>query len=168
MSRVVELTDALTLPEILDQLADIDVPPPVSYAPETMGWSIVLVATIGLLALLIRRVHHRRRQNRYRRVALAQLDDLQRNSGDAPETLREVAALVRRTALTVFPREQVAHLHGGEWQQFLCDHSAVDRGPDLETLVNGPYVAHPDPVAASAAVADAVGTARRWIVSHRV
>ena len=42
-----EELEGLTLPELIEQLADIAAPPPVSYAPETMGWWVVA----ALLAL---------------------------------------------------------------------------------------------------------------------
>ena len=158
--------DGLTLPELIDQLHDIAVPAPVSYAPETAGWVVVgaiLAAGIAAVAVLI---YRRRRKNQYRRAALGELasiEDRLREIADPQGGLTELAGLVRRTALAVFPRAEVAHLHGDDWKAFLNRTASGDLGPGLEGLVMGPY--RP---AVATETDSTVRAARRWIEDHRV
>ena len=155
-----EELEGLTLPELIDRLADIAAPPPVSYAPETAGWwvlaAILVLAAVATAILLLRR----RRRDQYRRLALAELRVIESKSGSG--ALTDVAALVRRTALVAFPRDQVAHLYGADWRDFLARTARVDLGPGVDQIVYGPYRRD---------VADAAGdnivAARRWIRSHR-
>src|SRR5262249_61156250 len=61
--------------------------------------------------------------NRYRRGALAELDQLLRSPNAGTESSdAAMALLVRRTALAAFPRETIAPLVGTAWLAFL-DHS---------------------------------------------
>ena len=55
------------------------------------------------------------RRNRYRRDAARALDSLRGDDGTAPA----VALIVKRTALTAYPRADVAHLYGADWAAFL-------------------------------------------------
>jgi hypothetical protein len=94
----------------LDNLHDFYQPPPPAWTPQTIGW-YVLFAVAGLLVLWMI-VHLVRRwfADRYRREALRELALLQ------PE---QFSALLKRTALAVWPREQVASLSGEAWLAFL-------------------------------------------------
>jgi hypothetical protein len=81
--------------------------------PQTIGWYVVF----GLLLLLamwavLRAVAHWRR-NRYRREALRQMEHAD---------VQAIPALLKRTALAAWPREQVASLSGEPWIHFLEMH----------------------------------------------
>jgi Domain of unknown function (DUF4381) len=94
----------------LDDLHDFYSPPPPPWTPQTIGW-YVLFGIAGLLILwtaiyLIRRWF----ADRYRREALRELALL------PPE---QFSALLKRTALVAWPREEVASLSGEAWLQFL-------------------------------------------------
>ena len=95
----------------LEGLLEIGLPPPVSYAPETAGWWILLAALLLAALLLAWRWRRSWTANRYRREALAELAALEAGPGGAallPE-------LVKRTALAAAPREKVAALSGEKW-----------------------------------------------------
>lgn len=94
----------------LENLHDFYQPPPPSWRPQTIGWYL-LFAMIGLV-LLWTVVHFARKwlANRYRREALRELALL------PPQ---QFSALLKRTALTAWPREKVASLSGESWLQFL-------------------------------------------------
>lgn len=96
----------------LDQLHDFYQPPPPAWTPQTTGW-YVLFGIIGLL-LLWMIVHATRRwlANRYRREALRELVNL------PPD---QFSALLKRVALTAWPRERVASLSGDAWLKFLSE-----------------------------------------------
>jgi hypothetical protein len=94
----------------LDKLHDFYQPPPPPWTPQTVGW-YVLFAIAGLLVIWIA-IHLVRGwfANRYRRAALQELTLL-------PPS--EFSSLLKRTALEVWPREQVASLSGAAWLKFL-------------------------------------------------
>jgi hypothetical protein len=78
-----------------------------------------------LLLVLLKMVYDaaaRWQQNRYRREAIAELARHEENLRDAARratALVAVAELLKRTAITAFPREQVAGLTGAAWFAFL-------------------------------------------------
>jgi hypothetical protein len=94
----------------LDNLHDFYQPPPPAWTPQTIGWYVVF-AVIALLAMWMT-IHTLRRwlANRYRREALRELALLQ------PE---QFSTLLKRTALSAWPREKVASLSGDAWLKFL-------------------------------------------------
>ena len=107
----------------LYKLHDFYQPPPPSWIPQTIGWYVVFaIAGIGILLLAI---HSLRRWlgNRYRREALRELALL------PPE---QFSTLLKRTALTVWPRDKVASLSGEAWLRFLnstADGDLFQRAP---------------------------------------
>lgn len=84
----------------IEQLKELALPAPVSYAPQTWGWWLLL----GLLvttALLIAVRHYRQwRRDGYRREALIRLTELQKRSDDL-SALRELPILLKRVALSM-------------------------------------------------------------------
>jgi hypothetical protein len=94
----------------LDKLHDFYQPPPPAWTPQTIGWYVVF-AVIALLAMWMT-IHSLRRwlANRYRREALRELALLQ------PE---QFSTLLKRTALSAWPRDKVASLSGEAWLNFL-------------------------------------------------
>lgn len=119
-------------PTSLSHLHDIVVPDPVPLWPPAPGWLWLLgMLAIALMVILVRSLM-RFQRNRYRREALKELSRLQMRatSGDAT-ALAELSILLKRTALTVFPREQVAGLTGESWFAFLdrCGGTRFAAGP---------------------------------------
>ena len=98
----------------LDKLHDFYQPPPPAWTPQTIGWYVVF-AIAGLLVVWMI-VHNIRRwfTNRYRREALRELVAL------PPD---QFSALLKRVALTAWPRERVASLSGDAWLKFLSESS---------------------------------------------
>jgi hypothetical protein len=106
----------------LQGLHEIHLPDPVSWLPQTVGW----YAGLGILLLALAWWGYARWQrfaaNRYRRLALAELADLARElqtSGQRAQVLRRLPVLLKRTALSAFPRAEVAPLTGAKWLAFL-------------------------------------------------
>jgi len=99
----------------LDKLHDFYQPPPPAWTPQTIGWYILFTLT-GLFVLGMV-VHSIRRwfANRYRREALRELAHL------PPDQL---STLLKRTALTAWPRAKVASLTGEGWLTFLGETAA--------------------------------------------
>jgi cbb3-type cytochrome oxidase subunit 3 len=156
----------------LQQLADISVPPAVSFVPQTWGW--VALAILLLVAIIaIAYVRHRRREaNRYRREALAELDRLEfamRDDAGREQAVLALPPLLKRVALAAWPREAVAPMTGARWVEFLQGHAGSRPFPDaagrlfedIEYRVGG------SPVGAEEAELFA-RAARQWIEGHRV
>ena len=102
-------------PTSLDRLHDIVAPPPVPWWPPAPGWYFVLgILAVAGIALTIRGIH-RWQSNRYRREALAEWQRLQPllvADDTRAEALASLAELLKRTALSAFPRRRVASLTG--------------------------------------------------------
>ena len=132
-----------SLVELLDQLQDIVEPPPVSMAPATWAWAVLAALLLALAALAACAWLRHRRRTAYRRAALAELDALAPAlaRGDAP-ALAALAALIRRTALAAFPRDEVATLTGSGWIAFLDrtggSFAPFAAGARLRPLCRGP------------------------------
>lgn len=147
----------LNLVDLMDRLVEPAEPAPVSMMPETAGWTILAAILALVLAWLVWRGWHRWQANAYRRAALAELDE----AGDDPVA---VAAILRRTALAAWPREQIASLSGKDWLRFL---DATGGEGFVEgvgaALADAPYrVEKGHPVAGLGTIA------ARWVRAHRV
>lgn len=94
----------------LDKLHGFYQPAPPPWTPQTIGWycafAIVAIVVVWIFAQAIGGWL----RNRYRREALHELPSLKSN---------EFSALLKRTALSAWPREKVASLSGMEWIRFL-------------------------------------------------
>jgi Domain of unknown function (DUF4381) len=108
---------------ILHGMQEVSLPAPVSWMPQTTAWKVLLIALC--LGLIVRVYYFGLKvwRNRYRKVALTRLKELEGLS-DQSELLRELAALLKATSLQAFPREQVASLTGDSWLEFLSESNA--------------------------------------------
>jgi hypothetical protein len=141
--------------------------------PQTIGWYMVL----GLILLAAGRLAYwllrRRWRNRYRRSALAELDliehDLQRQDRRA-QALAAIPVLLKRTALSAYPRATVASLAGDAWLSFL-DHTmgatafADGEGRVLCELAYAPGLRLAQVPEES--IRGVLRLARRWISDHK-
>jgi uncharacterized protein DUF4381 len=119
-------------PNALERLHDFYQPQPPSWMPQTVGWYVVLALVVLLLAWGGWRLVAHWRRNRYRREALRELEHA------APSA---IPALMKRTALAAWPREQVASLSGERWLRFLEAHDGKDSfsKPPANLLVDLDY-----------------------------
>ena len=108
-------------PANLANLHDIVVPEAVSWWPLAPAWYAIAVVILVVSVWFVARSAYRWHRNAYRRDALTQLQQLKATI--SPETaasvLGELATLMRRVALTVYPRTQIAGLTGDAWLNFL-------------------------------------------------
>ncbi|MDH3644604.1 MAG: DUF4381 domain-containing protein [Gammaproteobacteria bacterium] len=131
-------------------LRDIHLPEAVSWWPPAYGWwllALVLGVFVGVVWWLVRRRPARRRATWIRKSALRELDAVEtcyRASGDARAAVAAMSVLLRRFALGLAPREQVASLTGQRWLHWLrqrCDDPGF-QGTG-EVLTELPYQPNP-------------------------
>lgn len=156
----------------MSNLREIDLPEPVPMTPQTFGWWVLLALVLAACAALVVRALRRRRANAYRREALRRLDELE-TAAAAPSSraaaLADLATLVKRTALSAYPRARVASLTGRSWLAFL------DGTLGTTEFSSGPGRRLPDFAYSSGAAGHAndgdvralLALTRRWIRDHR-
>jgi hypothetical protein len=84
----------------IDQLKELSLPAPVSYAPQTWGWWVLLGLLIALAIVMGVRRYLQWRRDEYRREGLARLAQLRSRSDDL-NALRELPELLKRVALSM-------------------------------------------------------------------
>ena len=151
----------------LSQLHDIHLPARISWWPPAPGWWL-LAAIILLAAVVLYAVHRLRNRNYWRRFALMELTRLREQNEAQHFTPRavvsELSILLRRVAISLFPREEVAALNGDAWLVFL------DRGLGENTafqsdagrlLTTAPY--RPEVAIDSSTLSALFALAERWL-----
>lgn len=109
----------------LEQLHDFYQPAPPSWHPQTLGAYVTLCILAILLIALAAFLWHRWKRNSYRREALRDLSQTD---------VRHISELLKRTALSAWPREQVAALTGSEWLTFL--NTSAEQAPFNSTVAD--------------------------------
>lgn len=162
-----------TDPTSLDRLHDLVQPPAVPWWPPAPGWYwvlglLALLASIGLVKALL---HWQR--NRYRREAL-HLAALQQHHLQDPTTrtaaLVALGELLKRTALTAFPREQTASLTGASWLAFL-DRTSGHTGSvpsEIATLETVAYDPRTSTRLNDTQALQLAAAVRDWLANHRM
>ncbi|WP_367084653.1 DUF4381 domain-containing protein [Pseudomonas sp. HOU2] len=87
------------IPDI-SQLKELSLPAPVSYAPQTWGWWLLLGLLIAFAIVVGVRRYVQWRRDQYRREALVRLAQLRSRSDDL-NALRELPELLKRVALSM-------------------------------------------------------------------
>lgn len=161
-------------PTSLDSLHDIIVPAAAPWWPPARGWWWLVALILWVAAVGGLRRWHRHQQNRYRREALAEIgrcEPLLRDPALRIAGISAIALILKRAALSAWPRKQVASLTGQAWLAFLDRTNGGQRGK----FINGPghwlETAAFDPE--RAAMLDETGAhelaalARNWIMHHQ-
>jgi hypothetical protein len=131
-------------------------------------WLLGVVSVLAFVALV--RGIVRWQQNRYRREALAELRRLESAMEDASRqrpTLIDLAALLKRTALTACGREQVATLTGPAWFAFLDRTGGTRFGGGLGAALEQSIYHSADAPWETARARELIGEIRAWIRHHR-
>ena len=147
-------------------LRDIHLPEPIGWWPPAPGWWTLLglLLLLGLLIWIGRRLLRRNHLRKHALRALEQIADEYRRSRDTTLLAHELSVLLRRLALSLYPRPQVASLTGEDWLSTL-DRALVTsgrepgftRGPG-RSLLEAPY--NPSCQVDAEAL---LGLTRRWI-----
>jgi hypothetical protein len=118
-------------------ITEITLPEAVDLWPQTVGWWLLLIAVTWWLAKRSYSSIKRYWRNRYRRVALQQLKQVQQQvaAGDC-SLISKIPEIIKATALHSFPRSNVAELFGKEWERFL---DQCYSGPSFELEFPGQF-----------------------------
>lgn len=150
-----ETVQATSLIDLLNQLAEVPQPDPVSMVPQTGGWIVVAAIASVLLARFIWKTVARYRANAYRRDALHALSS-------AGDDAAQISSILKRTALAAYPRQRVASLSGEEWLLFL-DQTLGSNAFSNRTGLNMGSAAYQT----SSQVDGLNQLARDWVKKHR-
>ncbi len=122
-------------------LRDIQLPEPVSWWPPGYGWWLLAsVLLLCALAVLARRSPARSRTARTRTIAMRELDAVEasyRATGDARAAAAAMSVLLRRFALELAPRAQVAAITGERWQDWIRNRCDVPGAADTAAVLAG-------------------------------
>lgn len=122
-------------------LRDIHLPEAIGWWPPAIGWwllAIMLLLLIGLTIWLFKRLTRKTAVKTAKKLLAAIKQD---KTLDNLQKLRELSALVRRVAVSVAPRAEVAGLTGRAWLAFLdasLKNSPFSAGVG-QLLVDAPY-----------------------------
>lgn len=149
-----EEADNNSLVGLINQLAEVPAPEPVSMTPQTPGWVVLGAVLVAVLLWLARRWWLHYQANAYRRAALNELKDA---GGDAAT----ISAVLKRAAIAAYGRTEVAALTGSEWQAFLNRTGGDFSGDTGAALVSAAYAQTP-------IQSEDLGTrARHWVAHHQ-
>ena len=152
----------------LANLHDIVPAQPVSWWPLAPGWYVLAFIIAAVVLVFVWRARRRWLARRYRRQALLELRAIAHDSLEPAIAAASLMTLLKRTALTAYPRQQVAGLSGANWWLFLdqCvggDEFREQLGPVTSALVYGGSGSGN----ASAAVVQQLAVATEgWISNH--
>lgn len=100
----------------LQDLNDIVVPEAVAWWPPAPGWYTVIAVSVLVLLWLGFHALKSWRGNTYRRQALRELAAIRKRGGTAAGG---IPLLLKRAALSAWPRAAIAGLYGADWYAFL-------------------------------------------------
>jgi hypothetical protein len=140
----------------LDRLHEIVMPPEVPWWPLAPGWYAVFAIAAVLLGFLAFRRWQSWHANAYRRAALRELAAARDAAG--------IAELLRRTALVIAPRAQIAERTGSSWLDWLDAQGAGIMPEAARAQLTGGVYARTIPEGDISALRD---YAARWISGHR-
>ena len=150
----------------LAQLRGLHLPDAINAWPPAPGWWILATIIIALLCGAIYLLNRWLQQNRYRRQAVTQLELLADSPLDKPrEYLQQLNQLLKQTAITAYPNDDVAGLTGKAWLLFLdsrVNSQGFSQGPG-QALAAGPYATEIPELQRPALQA----LAQQWIKQHR-
>ncbi|MEA1049270.1 DUF4381 domain-containing protein [Lamprobacter modestohalophilus] len=122
-------------------LRDIHLPAEPGFWPPAPGWWLLFTLLLGGALWLGRLGWGQYRRLRRRQRILAELDRLQRAGLQGPALIAALSALLKRVALSRYPRTEVAALTGTDWLAFLDRSGGNGRfatGPG-RVLADGAY-----------------------------
>ncbi|SJM95679.1 DUF4381 domain-containing protein [Crenothrix polyspora] len=126
-------------------LRDIHLPEAISWWPLALGWWLLALLIPVLLVFAYRAFKRVTRKNAVKKalkIARKHLDSIEKDADmGSMQKLCELSVLIRRVAISVAPRAEVAGLTGRAWLEFL-DNGLKDAPFSIgvgRLLVDAPY-----------------------------
>ncbi|KLU02086.1 hypothetical protein RISK_005912 [Rhodopirellula islandica] len=146
-------------PASLDRLNDIIVPAPVSWWPLAPGWYVLFAVLLAVGVWLAWKNWRTWKANAYRREAIHELE--------SANTAAAISELLRRTALAIKPRSELATMTGNRWPEWLSQQFPTEPSPSLsptvrEQLATAAYRDH----ASEESLDELRAFAAAWIAQH--
>jgi hypothetical protein len=147
-------------------------PAAIGWWPLAPGWWLLIAVAILAIGILCYYLVRRYRANAYRRLALAQLQQIQAHCHDGMEDeghLQKIAgetnSLLKAVALRAFSREDIASLSGEAWLEFLntTQSGKANKSEFPAGFANAAYVAGAPELDNEALFR----AAKAWISNHR-
>lgn len=129
----------------LSNLRDIHIPGALEPWPPAFGWWLLAAMAILLFAFCMLWLFRWWRSKQYRREGIRSLEALLQSHTSEKQYLQAYSELLKRVALSSYPREMVAHLTGEAWVKFL-DTSARTQEFSMgegQVLIQGNYEPNP-------------------------
>ncbi len=127
----------------LSALRDIHLPEPPGFWPPAPGWFILILLTLAVALYVAYWWHHRYgKLRRLQKLALADLNTIQQHyaeTHDAQQAAEQLNQLLKRLALSFYPRTDVASLQGSAWLDFLSSHAKAIHQEAAQILITAPY-----------------------------
>jgi hypothetical protein len=143
-------------------LKELAYPDAISFLPQTIGWLVVALVVLTLLAWLGWRARKRWLNNAYRREAVASIEAMRMD----PAAAAQLPFILRRSALAAYERRDVASLRGAEWTGWLNESAGrelftADASLLLDRLAYGREALSP------ADIEPLLAASRDWVRLHR-
>lgn len=127
-------------------LRDIHMPTEVNWWPIAPGWWLLILVSLFFFLLAYKKYRQRRQIRRSWQIVSQSLElfaGLQKYSDDIA-FIKGISALLRRTAISLYGKEETAGLSGQAWLQFLDDKSrSIDFTQGAgKVLIDQPYRKH--------------------------
>ena len=153
---------------MLHGIDEVQLPEAIAWWPQAVGWKIVLALVLLWLGKQVFQATTNWRRNHYRRRALKKLAQLQAAETSSPQTIRQLAVLLKATALQAYPRTEVAHLSGQAWLTMLDSkwNESTFSSVVGERLLTINYQNEQHWQFESEQIDELIDTIRRWIRIH--
>ncbi len=159
----------------LATLKDIHLPEAISIWPPALGWWLVCAALLLTLVLGLYYGLKSYRKQAYRRAALKALVQLEQGTMQPGYSLLKdrslessLVHLLKRTALTAYPRSDIARLIGKEWLCFMDNKAGMNAfNTELgQRLLDSRFAQQPETLDAATA-SWLLQTTKEWIKKHQ-
>ncbi len=106
----------------LAALKDIHLPQIIGWWPPAIGWWLLLLLILSVTLLVLVSIRKRRQRLAPYRAAITEFERIAADYAKQPDTSRlsqQLSVLLRRIAISIMPRKEVAGLTGELWLEYL-------------------------------------------------